>query len=187
MSSDRTLNRNIRVRSVDDTTSVMLGVIRTLRSVGREIGMLSRLMKILANDEIMAAVAAGDFAAMAQLAVPVIGVITAGISIVAGAQITASRAALPVGQTAPGQFRSITGTGAMIVDAGEIIGRPALPTTPAAITPPSAPGSVIPGTVPSGFVFNFNDSNMSTKADMLEAANTLFQSFYTQLTTYKAS
>jgi hypothetical protein len=144
-------------------------------------------MQVLANDEIMAAVAAGDFAAMAQLAIPVIGVITAGISIVAGAQITASRAAMPVGQTAPGQFRSITGTGAMIVDAGEIIGRPQLPTTPAAITPPSVPGSLIPGTLPSGFTFNFPNATLSTRADVLAVAQQLYTAMYTAQATYKPS
>jgi hypothetical protein len=164
----------------------MLGVVRTLRSIGREITFLSRLMKILANDEIMAAVAAGDLGAMMQLMVPVIGVVTAGISIIAGARITAARAAIPVGQTSPGQFRGVQATGAAVVHAGEIIGRPALPTQPATVTAPGI-ATPVPSGMPMGFNFNFFDSNMSTKADMLDAANTLFADFYTKLTTYTAS
>ena len=187
MSAERTLGRNIRVRAVDDTSAVLLGVIRTIRSVGREVSFLSRLMKVLADDEIMAGVAAGDFAAMAQLIVPVIGVVTAGLSIIAGARITQQRAALPVGQTSPGQFRAVQATGAAVVHEGEIIGRPALPSTPAAITPPSPSTNPAPSAGEGGFVFNFFDSNMSTKTDILEAANTLYSEFYTQVTRFKSS
>ena len=185
--SDRTFSRTLRVRSIDDTTAVLLGVMRTLRSLGMELRAASMLMEDLADAELMARAAAGDFTAQAQLAFHALRVVTAGMGIFAGAQITAQRAALPVGQTTPGMFRGVQSTGAAIVHEGEVIGRPVLPSQPARITTPAGSSAGLPGAAGGGFSFNFYDSNLRYVDDAHELARVVFTDFYTDLTTFKSS
>ena len=187
--SDKSFNRTIRVRSTDDTTAVLLGVTRTMRAFRMEMIQLNRVLDVLADEEVMAGVAAGDMAAMMQLAIPVVGVIAAGISMAAGARITAARASIPVGQTAPGQVRGITESGIMHVDAGEIIGRPNVAASPTAgiTAPQNTVGAMGGRDSPGSFQFNFFDSKMSYKADVQDVVNQMYDMWYQQITRYKSS
>jgi hypothetical protein len=117
-------DRIVRVRAVDDTTPILLGITRTMGGMRREISALRMMLKLLADDEFMAALAAGDLAAMLQMAIPIIGIAAGFISILAGAEITAHRAAIPIGQTLPGQYREMTAGGPIMAHKGEIISRP---------------------------------------------------------------
>ena len=90
----------------------------------REITALRIMLRLLADDEIMAAIAAGDLAAMLQMAIPIIGIAAGLITMAVGARLTATRAAIPIGQTLPGQTRMLNETGVFMGHKGETIGRP---------------------------------------------------------------
>jgi hypothetical protein len=186
--SDRAINRTVNVRTRDDTTAILLGVRRTISAFRMEIIQLSRFLKILANDEIMAGVAAGDMGSMMQLAIPGIGMMLAGISMVAGARITQQRAAIPVGQTTPGMFRGVQSTGTAIVHQGEIIGRPRMPSGPAGITSPSPQSSQgLTSGLPASVLINFNDAHLNDERDVQDIVNELGTTIYEQIARVKAS
>lgn len=116
--------KTVRIVAKDETTSIMLGISRTMGGMRREISALRMMLRLLADDEFMAALAAGELGEMLQIAIPIIGIAAGLISMLVGMRITATRAAIPIGQTLPGQIRSIGATGPIMAHAGEIIGRP---------------------------------------------------------------
>jgi len=116
--SSKAISRQITIKATDSTTSTLLAVARTARSVSREIHFLQMAFDILAESELTAATAA-------QLAIPIIGIFAAAVSMYAGARMIQARSGvIPVGQTQPGEYRVATGTGPMIIDKGEVISRP---------------------------------------------------------------
>lgn len=86
-------------------------------------------MRALESAEYDAATGAMTLGSAMNLMVPVLGMIAAGISILAGISITQHRAAIPVAQTSPGQWRQVQGQGAVpiIAHGDELIGRPPFP------------------------------------------------------------
>ena len=149
--SQGTTNRTINVKATDNTTSTLLAVARTARSVSREIHFLQMAFDILAESELTAATAA-------QLAIPIIGIFAAGISILAGARLIQAREGiLPVGQTAPGEYRMMRGTGPILGHAGEIISRP---------MQGGAGG-------PQGLTMNFYNARISGRRDVQEILDDL--------------
>lgn len=83
-------------------------------------------MRALESAEYDAATGAITLGSAMNIAMGAFGVIAAGISILAGISITQHKAAIPVAQTSPGQWRQVQGQGAVpiIAHEGEIIGRP---------------------------------------------------------------
>jgi hypothetical protein len=124
MSSNKSTTRTITIKGVDDTTAVLLGVARTIRSVRMEIHFAEMAMRALDAAEEAAAADALTLGVALSVALPVLGMVAAAIGILAGIEITRSRAAIPVGQTMPGQFRMVQANGPVNLDKGEIISRP---------------------------------------------------------------
>jgi len=124
LSSNKSTTRTVIIKGVDDTTAVLLGVARTIRSVRMEIHFAEMAMIALQNAEEAAAAGALTLGVALSVALPVLGMAAAAIGILAGIEITQSRSAIAVAQTMPGQFRVVQSTGPAILHGGEIVSRP---------------------------------------------------------------
>lgn len=113
MSTTRTIN----IKTVDDTTAVMLGVMRTIRSVRTEIRMTEMFMRALEAAEIAASEGALTLGVAMQMIVPILGMVAAAIGILAGISITERRAAIPVAQGGG----LVTSTGIAVIEEDERI------------------------------------------------------------------
>ena len=125
--SSKTYERVVRVKAIDDTTPVLMGVRRIFSSTRMEMRSLSMEFAFLAEQEIISAEAAELLGTALQAMIPIVGIIGAALGIVTAIQLTQKRSIIPVGQTGAGQFREITSTGPLLAHAGEFIGRPTPP------------------------------------------------------------
>ena len=114
----------MRIRAIDETSPVLIGISRTMGGMRREITALRAMLKLLAADEMIGAETAELFGDALAYAIPVIGLAAGLISMAIGMTITSRRAAIPIGQTAPGQARALAASGPIFAHAGEVIGRP---------------------------------------------------------------
>lgn len=114
---------NVRIR--DDSVSKTLAIARVMTSLAREIHMVQLAYEALADSELLAEAAGGNFVAMATLAIRALGVIGGAARVgAAGALMGGGGAGIvPVGQTRPGEARTLMSSGPVWGHAGETLGR----------------------------------------------------------------
>jgi hypothetical protein len=127
--SAKTSIRTVHIKIKDEFTPYLLAITREMRSTSREIHFLEMAYYALANAEAAAEAEELGLIEVAQLAIPIIGVLAEGMSKFAAANLIRQRGAgiIPVGQTAPGQVRTLMSSGPIWGHAGEQIGRISAP------------------------------------------------------------
>lgn len=123
--SSKTAVRTVDVRIKDSSASGLMAIARMMTSLAREINMVRMAYEALADSELMAEAAGGDFVAMATLAIRALGVLGGAARVgAAGALLGGGGAGIvPVGQTRGGEVRQLAGSGPVWAHAGESLGR----------------------------------------------------------------
>ena len=123
--SSKTAVRTVNVRIKDDTVSGLLATARVVTSLAREIHMLQLAYKALADSELMAKAAAGDFTAIATLEIRTLGIFGGGARVGAAIGLAGGGGVgiIPVGQTRGGEARMLTSSGPVWGHVGETLGR----------------------------------------------------------------
>ena len=122
---------DVRIRG--SAAAEMLSVARVATSLAREINMLRLAYIALADSELLAKAAAGDFTAIATLAIRTLGIFGGGARVGAAVGLAAGGGVgiIPVGQTRVGEMRTLTSSGPVWGHVGESMGR---------LTPPKPTG-----------------------------------------------
>lgn len=162
--SSRTSVRTVNIKIKDEFTPYLMAISREMRSTSREIHFLEMAFYALEEAEAAAEAEELGLIEIAQLAIPVIGVFAAGVSMMAGAALISHRGAgiIPVGQTRVGEARKLMSSGPVWGHAGESLGR---------LGPPESMGAG----EGAGFYVNIEDLQMQPDGETPQAIGSMFR------------
>jgi hypothetical protein len=117
--------RTVNIKIKDDATAGLLAVARVMSGLRSTIHMVALAYKALADAELMAKVAQGDFVSVATVAFRLLGIFAAGTRTIGAGTLAMGGGGglIPVGQTRMGEARVLTSSGPVWGHAGETIGR----------------------------------------------------------------